>query len=434
MKKQNYGKISYVEEESPAYNAGIVPGDELVSINSRAIVDVLDCSYLSSEEKIDIEIQRDGKVLEFAINKDEDEDLGIEFEEELFDGLRSCKNSCIFCFLKQMPKGMRDTLYMRDDDYRLSFAQGNYITLTNLSDDDMTRIISQRMGPLYISVQTTDPDLRVKMLKNPNAAKVMDQLRAFADARITMHTQIVLCPGINDGEYLEKSVRDLASLSPWVESIAIVPVGLTKYRDDLDELHPVDSILASDVINSCTKWQKEFKKAHGTRLVYVSDEFYLLAGIDFPGKAAYEEFPQFENGVGISRTFIDELKLVEKRISRLPLKPGKYVLVTGTLAAPLVTQLADLLNQADGVHARLCITMNKFFGKTVTVAGLLTGQDIICALKDTDEKELILIPDVALNGDKFLDDVTISEVGRLACRNVAAVSVSPLDVIRYLKA
>lgn len=425
-----YGRIAKVKEGSPAWEAGIHPGDELVSIDSRPVRDVLDYRYLTLEEDFELEIMRSGQIRPFRIAKQLDEDPGLEFDEELFDGCRRCANSCIFCFLHQMPKGLRRSLYVHDDDYRLSFVQGNYITLTNLSDEDMERICSQRMSTMYVSVHATEPGLRVRMLRNPEAGRIMDQLRRFAQARITLHAQIVVCPGVNNGEHLERSVRDLSELHPWVASIAVVPVGLTKHRERLTPLKTVDGDLARQVIDSCKRWRSDFKRRLGTRLVFPSDEFYLLSGADFPSTSACEDFPQFENGIGGCRLFLDELKQIVRR--RQSIRPGRFVLVTGVLAAPIVQQLAVYLDSVPGVEARTCITLNKYLGETVTVAGLLTGQDIADALKDANPGETALIPDIALNDGRFLDDMTIPELQEsVPCKTVAVPS-TPNGLIRCL--
>lgn len=433
MPNRTYGKISAVEAHSPAGEAGLMVGDELVSINGRPVSDVLECCYLCSEEKLRIRVRRGGEILAFKIVKDEMDDLGLEFEEELFDGMRSCRNNCVFCFLQQMPKGMRKSLYMRDDDYRLSFAQGNYITLTNLSDDDMDRIVTQKMSPLHISVHTTDPELRLRMMRSPNAARVMDQLRAFANARITMHTQIVLCPGINDGSHLARSVLEMSDLYPRIESIAIVPVGLTGHREGLAPLTTVDSELAGRVVDSCERWQREFRRKLGSRLVHASDEFHLLAGRVLPSRATYEGFPQLENGVGISRIFMDDLMRVERSVAERTLHPGRYILVTGTLASPMVERLAQALVDVGRVSASVCTVKNKFFGETVTVAGLLTGQDVAEALCDVEPYEHVLIPDVMLNAGRFLDDMTIPELQAVVGAQVITVPPTPRGVFEALK-
>ncbi len=426
------GKISKVREGSPAYTAGVRAGDELISIDSQPVRDILDFYYLSDEQSFDIKVCRDGVTYSYFVDLESGEELGIEFAEELFDGLRKCHNKCIFCFLRQMPKGLRSSLYQRDDDYRLSFAHGNYITLTNLSESDMDRICTQKMSPLYISVHTTDSELREKMLGNKNAGRIMEQLRRLASARITMHTQIVLCPGVNDGEHLDRTIRDLSSLHPWVSDIAIVPVGLTMHRFGLTPLKSVDSAKARQVVDSCKRWQKDFKREYDTRLVFPSDEFYLLSNVDFPSTSAYEGFPQLEDGVGVSRIFLDELRQVQKSILTKKLRPGRYTLVTGTLATPLVQHLAEVLNTVEGVHARVCTIENKFFGKTVTVAGLLTGIDIADALANTGPDECVLIPAVMLNEDRFLDDVTVADLRDRVKAEILVVDASLRAVVKAI--
>ena len=298
MTKPN-SRIKDIVPGSPADEAGLMPGDAILSINGKPVRDILDCRFESADERVSIDYLRAGRSFTSAIEKDAYEDLGIEFEEELFDGVHTCANSCIFCFLHQMPKGLRPTLYVRDDDFRLSFTQGNYITLSNLSDDEMDRICSQKMTPLYVSVHSTEPELRVQMLRNPTAGRIMDQLRRLAESRISFHTQVVLCPGVNDAS-LERTIDDLAELYPATESIAIVPVGLTKHRGNLYPLTPVDSQLAREVIDLCRRKQREFMAGFGTRLVFPSDELCIRAGQRFPSKAAYEGFPQLEDGIGVS--------------------------------------------------------------------------------------------------------------------------------------
>jgi putative radical SAM enzyme (TIGR03279 family) len=408
--KETFGRILKIASNSPMWAAGVRPGDELISIDSQQVRDVLDYRYLSAEEEFEIEIRRDGQLYEGTVLRTAGEDLGLEFEDDLFDGMRSCRNNCIFCFVRQMPKGLRKSLYQRDDDYRLSLMYGNYITLTNLTDEDMDRICSQRMSPLYVSVHATETELRSLMLRNEDAGRIMEQLRRFADARLTVHAQIVLCPGVNDGEHLERTIGDLASLHPWVASIAVVPVGLTKHRNGLMPLRSFDAESARPVLDMCMRFQKDFKRRLGTRLVFPSDEFYLLAGADIPSREAYEGFPQLEDGAGVSRLFLDDLRRVSARIGRLHIRPGRYVLVTGTLALPFVERLADLLGKFEGVSARVCAVKNDFLGETVTVAGLLSGRDIAAALVDVGSDEEVLIPGIALNEGHFLDGVSVDDL------------------------
>jgi putative radical SAM enzyme (TIGR03279 family) len=432
MAAEVYGRISGVTDDSPASKAGIRVGDEIVSISGRPVRDVLEYRFLSAEERLEVEVCRGGMRQSFRIVKSAHEDLGLDFEEDLFDGLRACRNDCTFCFLRQMPKGLRESLYVRDDDFRLSLAHGNYVTLTDLSDDDMERICSQRMSPIYVSVHATEPDLRASMLRNKNAGRIMEQLRCLADARITVHAQIVICPGVNDGPHLERSIRDLSTLHPWVASVALVPVGLTKHREGLAALRPVDEHLARDIVRACARWQREFRRTLGTRFVFASDELYLLSGRRFPSCEAYEGFPQLEDGVGISRIFLDELRQLSRRSAGRSLRSGRYVLVTGVLAAPMVQKLADLMSESAGIKARVCTVVNRFLGETVTVAGLLTGRDIADALAGMDRDEEILVPSVALNEDRFLDDMTLSDLQEVVGRRVTAVPAGPRGVFRML--
>jgi len=418
-----------------------MPGDSIVCINGKTVLDILDWRFESASESVTIEYLRGGRSFTSLIEKDTYDDLGIEFEEELFDGVHKCSNSCIFCFLHQMPRGLRPTLYVRDDDYRLSFTQGNYITLTNLADDEMERICSQKMTPLYVSVHATELELRAKMLGNPRAGLIMEQLRRLAESRITFHTQIVLCPEVNDGEHLERTIGELAALYPATESIAVVPVGLTKHRKNLYPLKPVDEQLSREVIDLCLRKQKEFKARFGTRLVFASDELYLRAGEPFPSSAAYEGFPQLEDGIGVSRIFLDELARLRRGKKGTPRmwngrgapKMGKYVLVTGTLARPMIEQLAKWLSSHPGVSARVCEVRNDFLGETVTVAGLMAGVDVIRALADIQPDEVVLIPSVAMNEGRFLDDVTLDDVRAAVGAKITAIAPSPVAVWEHME-
>lgn len=425
-------KISHVHNGSLADRAGIRKGDELVSIDSEPVLDILDYRYRTTEERFTMRFRRGEQEYIWFVHKDCDEDLGIEFEEEMFDGLRRCQNNCIFCFLKQMPKGLRESLYVNDDDYRLSFAHGNYVTLTNLRDSDVERIITQRMSQFYVSVHATDPELRVFMMGNKKAGRIMEQLRIFADAGVTIHAQAVLCPGVNDGAHLERTVFDLASLYPSVASIAIVPVGLTKHRKGLSEIRPVDAQIARTVVESCSAWQDQFLASLGTRLVFPSDEFYLLARQEFPSSEEYEGFPQLEDGVGGSRLFLDELEELMRAASETSCS-GSVTLVTGTLAAPLVDRLADTLRATLGVKAKVCPINNEFLGNSVTVSGLLSGHDIEQGLKSKHIEGDVLIPSVAINGDRFLDDMTVSDLARSLGANVVVVEPSPLAVVEHIR-
>ncbi|MDH7481540.1 MAG: DUF512 domain-containing protein [Armatimonadota bacterium] len=431
MKKLN-SKIAKVAQGSPAEIAGIKPGDILVSLNAHKICDVLDYRFFGADEEVEVEVLRNGSRIISTIHKELGEDLGIEFVEELFDGVRICRNNCIFCFLKQMPPGLRKSLYLRDDDFRLSFVHGNYITLTNLSDEDVERIISQKMSPLYVSVHSTDPKIREYMLGNKKAGQIMKELKRLADAGITLHAQIVLCPGINDGESLKRTVYDLGTLYPSVASVAIVPVGLTRYREGLVPIKPVDSVLATEVLDACASWQRQFLRSLGTRFVFPADEFYLLAGRPFPSRRTYEGFPQLEDGVGLSRLFLDDLRKVKRRANNTVLRPGKYVLVTGVLAANMVRELVEILNQIPAIQCRICIVRNMFFGETITVAGLLTGSDIAFSLADVAPDEIVLIPSVALKDGLFLDDMSLDELSHMVGARAEAVEPTPMGAFKRL--
>ena len=426
-------RIASVIPASPADRAGLESGDDIVSVNGKLVLDILDFRFETAHEQVTVECMREGRSFVSTIEKDAYEHLGIEFEEDLFDGLRLCQNSCIFCFLQQMPKGLRPTLYVRDDDFRLSFTQGNYLTLTNLTGEDMDRICSQKMSPLYVSVHATDPELRARMLGNPKAELIMEQLRRLAASRIRFHTQIVLCPGVNDGAHLERTVDDLAGLFPATESIAIVPVGLTKHRKSLRRLRTADAQVAREVMALCLRKQQEFRARYGTRLVFASDELHLISKRGIPSSSAYEGFPQLEDGIGVTRIFLDELSRLRRMKTPSP-RRGSYVLVTGTLAKPLLEQFAEWMSSHPGVRARVCEVSNGLLGETVTVAGLMVGADVIRALGDVQSGEEILIPSVALNERRFLDEVTLDDV-RVALRaRVTAVKPSPVAAWEQINA
>ena len=407
-------EIMRVVSGSPAELAGIHDGDLLVTLNGQQVRDILDYRYHTADEKVIVEVIRKGRLLRRTIRKSPEEDLGLRFREELFDGVRMCANDCIFCFLKQMPQGLRDSLYIRDDDYRLSFAHGNYVTLTNLSEQDMRRIGSQRISPLYVSVHSTDPDIREFMLGNRRARQIMSQLNRLAGAGIRIHTQIVLCPGINDGEHLCRTIRDLATLHPSVASVALVPVGLTRYRERLPAIRRITSKECEEVLDICRSFQREFRRTKGTRFVFASDEIYILAKEDFPSASAYEGFPQLEDGVGLCRLFIDDMRKVERKLKnsfRRIANVRKYVFVTGTLASDLLGQLACIFNECLPTNCEVRTIENNFFGDSVTVAGLLTGQDIINGLAGKVEPDqTVLIPAVALRDGMFLDNTTLSDL------------------------
>lgn len=402
--------ITGVEKASPAAKHGILPGDILISINGHDINDVLDYRFRLTEKKITLLIHRGPDLKEMTIKKDEYSDIGLEFETYLMDKKHSCRNKCVFCFIDQLPKGMRDTLYFKDDDSRLSFLMGNYITLTNLSEEDVDRIIEMKTSPINVSVHTTNPELRVKMMKNKNAGKVLSYLRRFADAGISLNCQIVLCKGINDGKELERSMTDLAALYPSLVGVSIVPAGITNYREGLCHLEPFTAEEAGEVIDTIDKFGEKCLKKFGTRLFFSSDELYIEAGRELPGEDYYEGYPQIENGVGMIRSmdgeFTDELDFLDEYDLE---KPRKVSVATGAAAYDFIKSLADrLCEQVPTLECHVYKIINDFFGHNITVAGLLTGKDLANQLNGKDLGDRLLIPRVTLRseGDVFLDDTT----------------------------
>ncbi|MBQ8846377.1 MAG: DUF512 domain-containing protein [Lachnospiraceae bacterium] len=423
-KKLQEHKIKEVLPGSIAEELEIEAGDVLVSINEQPIKDVFDYRYLSEDEEIVLLIRKqDGEEWELEIEKDAYEDLGLVFEDGLMDEYRSCRNKCIFCFIDQMPPGMRDTLYFKDDDARLSFLQGNYITLTNLSEEDMERILFYKLSPINISVHTTNPELRCKMLNNRFAGEALDKIKKFYDAGLEMNGQIVLCKGYNDGEELERTIHDLTAYLPFMQSVSVVPMGMTKFRERLAQVEPFTKEDAVEVIGIIKKWQDIIQKHYGTRMIHASDEWYLLAGLPLPAEEDYEGYPQLENGVGMLRLLnveVDECLAEYKGDDRV----RKLTLVTGELAAPsLKEQVAKIQKKYPNISAEVVAIRNDFFGEQITVAGLVTGQDIIAQLKDKDLGDVLLLPEVMLRSGEevFLDDLTVSDVEKALQTRVSIV-------------
>jgi putative radical SAM enzyme (TIGR03279 family) len=491
--KGDYGVVAAVAEGSIAERKGVRPGDQMVSINGHVLRDVIDYRFYGAEEELEIIVEQDGPRRVFHVGRSYDEDLGIEFTAPTFDGIRRCNSQCAFCFVAGMPKGMRPSLYVRDDDYRYSFLFGNFVTLTNLTEGDWQRLAEQRLSPLYVSVHATDLALRRRILGNPAAPDVMGQLQRLGELGIQLHTQVVLMPGLNDGPVLGQTVADLASLYPTVQSMAIVPVGLTRYhRCDLRPYRPDE---AGPILDLITAWQRKYRSQHGRNLVYASDEWYLLAGHEVPSANEYDGFPQLENGVGLTRVFLDEWEEARSKIqgstriksaaqenmianfkdspnrpsknsvarqsseARLPkpqrlqksaavsspiirayrnsvnpqdslsysstaeqspdnIKMGKIALVCGTLIAPVLQQVAAELGQLTGLTVEVIPIVNEFFGPTVTVSGLLTGQDVIAALQQRtwegrDLGDVLFLPRTMFDavGEVTLDDMTVREIG-----------------------
>ncbi len=426
-----YGWVREVVPDSAADLAGIQSGDLVKTINGRPVRDLVDYQFYASEEELLLGVERNGRAIEVVVAKDApDEELGIRFGEEPAPFIRQCANKCVFCFIKGLPErhrperglplGMRGSLYIKDDDYRYSFLFGNFITLTNLKEKDWQRLEEQRLSPLYVSVHTTDPELRRKMVDGPRAGDILDHLGRLADLRIACHTQLVLCPGINDGEELERSIRDLADLRPTVESISAVPVGLTKYNNllkvgDLPPMRPYTVPEARDVMARVARHQARFQAETGGPFVYLSDEWYYLTGHPFPPAHHYGDFAQIENGVGMTRHLLDAWRGARRELPRALPESRRLALVTGTMAAGVLEGIASDLRRVAGLDVRVVVVENRFFGPTTTVAGLLCGQDVLAAVTDAcadfGPDDLALLPRVLVDnaGTRFLDDMTTEE-------------------------
>ena len=407
-------RITSVEPGSPARRARIHKGDTLISINGNAITDVLDYRFYMTDEHLEILLcDQEKKLRTVVVEKDEYDDLGLEFETYLMDRQMGCKNACIFCFVDQTPPGMRKSLYFKDDDTRMSFLFGNYTTLTNLKEGDIQRIIKMHISPINISIQTMNPALRVQMMKNPFAGESLKFVRMLTEGGIKINTQIVLCPGYNDGEQLEYSLSELAKLGPNVQSIAVVPVGLTRYREKLTPLRGFFPQEAVEVVKTMERWGEYFCKEYGTRTAYASDEFYILAGKDFPPYEFYEDFAQLENGVGMmtlmQHDFAQALK--EAQLEQSP-AAHRCTIATGQLAYPMMQDFAERVQQAfPQVQVQVKKIRNDFWGPTITVAGLITGQDLLAQLEGLDLGSELLIPANMLRHeqDRFLDDLTLEQ-------------------------
>ena len=425
--------IRAVEPRSPAHRAGIQVGETLTHINGHQILDVLDYKFYSYDPRLELVLKEaDGSERTVRLRKDEGEDLGLEFETYLMDRARSCANNCIFCFVDQMPPDMRPSLYFKDDDARLSFLMGNYLTLTNLSKREIERICALRISPINISVHTTDPVLREQMLHHRRAGEVLEIMSRFAQANIRMNCQIVSCPGINDGPALEKTLQDLSGLYPAVESVAIVPVGVTKFREGLHPIAPYTPQQAAAVIDQVEAFAAASQAQRGTRLAWCSDEFYLIAGRSLPDKSFYEDMNQLENGVGMLRLLLSQAHMaLEDPMGDAPLTP--FSVATGVSAAPFIQQIVDAAReQYPSLQGRVYPIRNEFFGETITVSGLITGSDLINQLRGKELGQRLLIPSNMLRAGEqvFLDDVTVDDVQReLGVPVVAVDAESGFDLV-----
>ena len=447
-------RINKVLADSIGNEMGIEVGDILLNINGQPISDIIEYRYYITDEYLEMDIQKNsGEIWTLEIEKEYDEDLGLEFENPIIDQSKNCQNQCIFCFIDQLPKDMRKTLYFKDDDSRLSFLQGNYITLTNMKEEEIQRIIDYRISPINLSVHTTDPALRTQMLNNKKAASILKIMKDFNDHNIKMNCQIVLCPGVNDGENLNQTIMDLKELEN-VQSTAIVPVGLTKYREGLFLMKPYDQHTAVKVIDQVEAWQRSILQEKGRRFVHLSDEFYILANHKFPEVEDYEGFPQIENGVGLITKFYSE---VEQELAQgknnhpeifhtkdiIPAKMIKKVkiqLITGTLAKDFMENIANLIHKnIPSVEIEVIPVINRFFGETITVSGLVTGGDILETVKNIeinrdgkkDCKTVTMIPKAMLKAEEnvFLDDLTLKDLEHGLEQEVVVSQVEGKDFV-----
>ncbi len=425
-----------VESGSAAARAGIAVGDLLREINGKPILDILDYQFHSAESRLKIVLERDGKRYVAAVRVPEGETPGLTFLHDLGDKIHTCNNRCVFCFIHQMPKRMRKTLYLMDDDFRLSFMHGNYVTLTNLTPQEWERIKEQKLSPLYVSVHATDPELRARLLGRPEPAPILPQLCELADSRIDVHAQIVLCPGLNDGERLQETLTALAHLHPTLSgkrcgvlSAAIVPVGLTKFRERLPKLTTASRDYAAEMILTIDRQARRFRKEMGTRFAWLSDEWYFLAEKPMPGTAHYEEFPQLEDGIGTVRLFLDDAAKLARRLPACAPTPISATLVTAELPAQIVQELAAQWNRIEGVEVNVCVVKNRFFGGSINIAGLITATDLLEQLADFPVRETLYLPSICLRDDRlFLDDFTVEDIRRETGREVRVVGTKPTDL------
>lgn len=417
--------ISKVYKDSIADELGIEVGDLLISINGEPIHDIIEYRFLLSDEYLELEIQKQNReVYIYEIEKDYDDDLGIEFTNPIIDKAKSCRNKCVFCFIDQLPKGMRETLYFKDDDSRLSFLQGNFVTLTNMSEEDINNIIKYRISPINISVHTTNPELRKTMIKNKFAGNLYSIMERLAEAQIQMNCQIVLCPGYNDKKELERTVSDLAKLYPYVNSVAAVPVGITKHRDHLPNLEIFNKQTAGETIDQVEKLHHKYLKELGTRFIFLSDEFYIMANRKLLNYDEYEGFIQFENGVGMISKFEREIEDYLENLSEdYKSKIKKVSIATGHSAYEFMCEMAKcIMEKCPNVQIDVYKIINNFFGDTITVSGLVTATDIIDQLNGKNLGETLYIPRSMLKADEeiFLDNITLEEIS-----NIMEIEVVP---------
>jgi len=432
--------ITQVIPDSIGAEIGFEAGDSIVAINGQKPRDLIDYQFLCADEFLELEVlDTKGKTHKLEIEKDYDEDLGVEFETALFDGLIQCNNRCPFCFIDQQPPGKRETLYLKDDDYRLSFLYGSYLTLTNLTQKEWERIEQMRLSPLYVSVHATEPEVRIRLLKNLRAGKILEQIKWFQERRLQIHAQVVVCPGINDGEHLERTLLDLAKFHtgniPAVASVAVVPVGLTRFRPAEDELSAVTAEKAREVIEQVQKIQVLLSKGKGgpkakkqkskSRCIWLADEWFLIAGLDLPSAVDYEDYPQIGNGVGSIRQFIQQFETAFEKLQPMQVEPErKLVWVVGNAVEKAFEPIVQQLNQIPGLSVNMAALCSRYWGQSITVTGLLTGQDLLEALQGRDLGNGILLPSVMLKqGEpRFLDDMTVEQLASLLKTRILPVS------------
>ncbi|MBW4614516.1 MAG: TIGR03279 family radical SAM protein [Desmonostoc vinosum HA7617-LM4] len=413
-------KVTRVLPDSIAAEIGFEVGDAIVAINGTHPRDLIDYQFLCADEVLELEVlDTAGKNHYIEIEKDYDEDLGLEFDTALFDGLIQCNNRCSFCFIDQQPPGKRYSLYLKDDDYRLSFLYGSYLTLTNLPEREWRRIEQMRLSPLFVSVHATEADVRIRLLKNPRAGQILQQLQWFQERRLQIHAQVVVCPGINDGKHLEQTLQDLASFHsgevPAVASVAVVPVGLTRFRPEEDELVPVTREKAQEVIAQVRSLQQQFRQKFGSGFAWLADEWFLIAGEELPSESEYEEYPQIDNGVGSIRLFLKQFATTAAEL--LPpqiFPPRKLTWVVGNAVEKAFQPILKSLNTVEGLEINMRALCSDYWGQNISVTGLLTGYDLLLNLKAQDLGEGILLPNVMLkHGESvFLDDMSIEEVAQ----------------------
>jgi putative radical SAM enzyme (TIGR03279 family) len=423
---------------SPADKAGLKVGDRLLSINNHPLRDIIDYQILCENEKLDLEIERNSRRYQFKICKAEAESLGLRFASSLFDGVKRCNNRCIFCFIDQLPKGLRKSLYLKDDDYRLSFLYGNFITLTNLDDTEVERIIRSKLSPLYISLHTTNPELRLQMLRPSGQDRALLILSELIKNGVKLHIQVVLCPGLNDRAELERTLKDLASYSQGIESIGIVPVGLTKFRQPSAYIRKFKKGEIRTLIRQVGRWQRLFRKKQGKSWVYLADEFYLTTNLPIPVAEEYDEFPQIENGIGLTRSFLDQVKQEIETLSSTyeTSKKLRVGLITSVLGKRVLSEALPVIREKIKIDVQVLPVKNKFLGPTVTVTGLLAGQDIINTLKralQITNYQYFFLPAIVANSDNLLlDSLSLTELCQTMKIPIKVIRTTGRDLISAL--